>query len=560
MECRVAGVWYWQHDTNVYQISRYLQITVSMDKEWRRSIDVNVDTILETAVRTLLAVVCLGFVGAVIGVALSRITYPLPLEWMEGGMVLHVRRVLTEQPVYVAPNTTFTPFLYPPLYYYVSAAVASVLGLGFLPLRLVSLGATLGCLVVIGQLVRSETDAVLPALIAIGLFAASYPLVDTWFDLARVDMLFLLLALLALSLTRMGQRPKMGVVAGVIMTLAVLTKQSAPIIFVPLALYTVVYKRRFGMAFIATTLGLSSASMALLTLSTDGWLLYYLIKLPLKHQTMRTRLLTFWTQDLLSPFLLVVAFALGAVVLAYRDGDSETSHFYTLALIGFLGASWQARLHKGGWPNTLIPAYTMLAIGCGLGVDIGLARVTRFIHRIDVPALSPSLGRLLFLVLVLFQFISLAYVPMAHVPSADDRARAEQTIDTFESMEKPLFLPVYPYVAVKTGHGPTAHTVALIDILQAPPHAEQQTLRENLSHSLTSHCQQALLASPFLLQQAQGTNDYQPMQSLNVIPAPIAGAPNRPTHMFAPPQQTARNGSHSCDTAAIPRKEIVGWL
>lgn len=68
------------------------------------------------------------------------------------------------------------------------------------------------------------------------------------------------------------------------------------------------------MVFIATTLGFSSASMAFLTLSTDGWLLYYLIELPLKHQTVRKRLLTFWTQDLLSPFPLVVAFALGAVV------------------------------------------------------------------------------------------------------------------------------------------------------------------------------------------------------------------------------------------------------
>lgn len=143
------------------------------------------------------------------------------------------------------------------------------------------------------------------------------------------------------------------------MTLAVLTKQSALIIFLPLALYTIVYKRRFGMAFIATTLGFSSASMALLTLSTDGWLLYYLIELPLKHQTMRKRLLTFWTQDLLSPFPLVIAFALGTVVPAYKDGDSEMSHFYTLAFLGFLGMSWQAWLHKGGWPNTLIPAYTI---------------------------------------------------------------------------------------------------------------------------------------------------------------------------------------------------------
>lgn len=117
------------------------------------------------------------------------------------------------------------------------------------------------------------------------------------------------------------------------------------------------------------------------------------------------------------------------------------NHFYTLALLAFLGASWQTRLHKGGWPNTLIPAYTMLATVCGLGVHISLTQVTRFTHRIDVPALSPSLGRLLLLVLILLQFISLAYMPLVYVPSADDRSCAEQTIEAFESMDTPLFSP-----------------------------------------------------------------------------------------------------------------------
>ncbi|PYR92834.1 MAG: hypothetical protein DMF84_11235, partial [Acidobacteria bacterium] len=97
------------------------------------------------------------FVVAYLLVALQRLAYPFDLEWMEGSMVHHVSRVLDTKPLYAPPTLDYTPFLYPPLYYYVSAAAARVTGLGFLPLRLVSFGSSLVIFWFIYRIAERET-------------------------------------------------------------------------------------------------------------------------------------------------------------------------------------------------------------------------------------------------------------------------------------------------------------------------------------------------------------------------------------------------------------------
>ncbi|MDQ6928154.1 MAG: hypothetical protein M3159_05755, partial [Actinomycetota bacterium] len=57
-------------------------------------------------------------------VALLRVGHPYELQWMEGGSVDHVRRVLAGQSIYPPPSVDFAAFTYPPLYPWASAAVA----------------------------------------------------------------------------------------------------------------------------------------------------------------------------------------------------------------------------------------------------------------------------------------------------------------------------------------------------------------------------------------------------------------------------------------------------
>src|SRR6267143_1685706 len=97
----------------------------------------------------LLTATCIFYILAYLFVALARMGYPFELEWMEGGMVDHVRRVLLGLPIYAKPSIEFVSFLYPPLYYEAAAVFSKVLGPGFLPLRLLSFLSSVGVFVLI---------------------------------------------------------------------------------------------------------------------------------------------------------------------------------------------------------------------------------------------------------------------------------------------------------------------------------------------------------------------------------------------------------------------------
>src|SRR3569623_422087 len=112
---------------------------------------------------------------------------------MEGGMVGQVRWVLEGHQLYGPPSTSFTPYLYTPLYVYVCAPVAWLTGVGYLPLRLVSLVSSLVLLAVLGWWAAREADDVWAGPGAAGLFAACFGLAGSWLDLARGDSLFLAL-------------------------------------------------------------------------------------------------------------------------------------------------------------------------------------------------------------------------------------------------------------------------------------------------------------------------------------------------------------------------------
>src|SRR5207245_1002800 len=105
------------------------------------------DRTLPEVVAAIAAVVAVVVVTAVM---LRRVGHPYELEWLEGGSVEHVQRVLHGRSLYPAPSVDFVSYPYPPLYWWASAGAASVLGVGFLPLRLVSLIASLATMALLG--------------------------------------------------------------------------------------------------------------------------------------------------------------------------------------------------------------------------------------------------------------------------------------------------------------------------------------------------------------------------------------------------------------------------
>src|SRR5690242_13004900 len=89
----------------------------------------------------MLGTLSLGAIALLMYCFYQRISFPYELHWMEGGSVDHVRRILAGEPLYVPPSIDFVPYTYTPWYFYLSAFVSRIIGIGFIPLRLVSIVA-----------------------------------------------------------------------------------------------------------------------------------------------------------------------------------------------------------------------------------------------------------------------------------------------------------------------------------------------------------------------------------------------------------------------------------
>ena len=222
-------------------------------------------------------------IGAVVFVAVSRLGYPFAVEQLEGNSLVEVHRILSGQPLYQAPAVGYVPDGYPPLYFALSAAVARVAGQSYLPLRLVSLFAALACFALLARLVQRETGSLAAGVAAAGVFAATYFATGDWFDVGRVDSLFLALSLAGLYAVRRMRGLPGAVGAGLLLAAAALTKQTAlaeGAAVLAVLLFTGAPSRR-RLARVAALTWASAVGLATLVLglTSGGWYIYYVFQL-----------------------------------------------------------------------------------------------------------------------------------------------------------------------------------------------------------------------------------------------------------------------------------------
>ncbi|MEI9476833.1 MAG: glycosyltransferase family 39 protein [Deltaproteobacteria bacterium] len=407
------------------------------------------------------AIVICGLVYILVYMAIvsQRIQYPFELEWMEGGSLDHVLRILAGKQIYVAPSIEFVPFMYTPVYYYVAALFSWVIGPGFLPLRLVSFLASLGCLWVIFWWVKRETGRAVPGVVAASLFAATYRIGGAWFDLARVDSLFLFLLLASVYAIRFWPSTRGTMLAAVLASLAFLTKQVGLVALFPMALYLWLTHKSRAYVFLGVSLCLSVLMAVVLDSITLGWFLYYLF-LPMNHSSEWVEWFAFWFRDLIKPFPVAV----GLIVilgLMRKKLDHEAFYFYFFAGFALLGISFVSRLHVGGWDNVLLPAYAIVSVMTGLAVHYLTARDSG--ANPELPYIMPVAVS----VLILCQFLSLSYNPFKQIPTKADLAAGLNLVEQIRHYPGDVYVPYHPYVASMAGKRPYAHRMAVWDVLRS---------------------------------------------------------------------------------------------
>lgn len=406
----------------------------------------------------------------------QRMPIPFDLEWGEGAGINQIHRIISGNPLYGAPTLEFAPLVYSPTYYLISALFALLLDDLFMAGRLVSVLASLGAVCLIACLVWRETRDAFSSWLAGALFIGCFAISDGFFDLVRVDSLyvFLILSAFLVLLTARNRLPLIG--GGFGIALAFFTKQSALIVFIPLLVYLLAKNwRRYGLVAAAAGAGVI-VPLWLVNSKTSGWFSYYLIRLPAEHGYSFLDAVDFWLGDLISP--LGIALAIGLMVIVFRDtpgsrvdlkqadGPKRDKNvpapeplisYYLFFALGAIGAAWVTRASNGGGANNVMPAYAAISILFGLGYR----KTVELLHKLGQNAYR---GQILFGALIMFQFLGLIYNPLNFIPTQAEIAANLLLLDEIKNSEKPVLVPYRSHLALLAGKDPMIHVVNLFEL------------------------------------------------------------------------------------------------
>jgi hypothetical protein len=418
------------------------------------------------------AALVLTAAGAILLFALSvahRLAYPYDLEWMEGAMLCHALRLVDGQSLYAPPSADFVSFAYVPLYPAVVAALARVFGLGYALARGVSVAGFLLALGAGFMFVRREGGAREVALSAAALSAAAFAPTGAWYDLARIDSLYLGLTALGVLLAWRGRHHGgMAVAAALVLVAAFFAKQTAaPLIAVAVGALALSDRRRAAL-FVGTGAVAGGAVFVWLQTRTHGWFATYAFGLHQRHGFDRRAAL------LVAPLRTALLLGPGLALLPWawmRARTSALAYASALAAAG-LGASMLGAGTEWAYHNALIPA---VFFG-GIAMAVAAARLeAAAIPRAPwtVPALLTlsivsAAGGLVWIADCVAPGLGLAlptgYDPRPFWPMTIDRAQGDALVARLRAEPGAVFVPFHPYYAHLAGKQASLHAMNLADL------------------------------------------------------------------------------------------------
>ena len=368
----------------------------------------------ERALRVLLPALAAFLLLLFLYSAARRLRYPFELEWVESGMLTSVLRLVHGQGLYVAPTLHFVPYLYAPLFFYLSAALTKLTGIGsdsYTALRLISIASTLGTCAIIFAFVRSESHNRLASIAAAGLYAGSYVLAGTFFDIGRVDALFVFTLLLSLYTQRRGNI----LLAALFWTLTFQTKQSALPLAVLILLAEWPRPRRLltGLGAFAV---FSGSSVLLLNHLTGGYYGFYVFGVTRALGILPRQAILYIPQTVLQPMPVAWVTIVAGTLFPTLPRRSTATLFFSVVSFAIFAGIWFVESHKGASANAIMPVYAWTAVLFGLAAARLLNGSTA--SEALAPHLPAPRTRVLVLLALIIQLVSLIYNPGAYLPSA----------------------------------------------------------------------------------------------------------------------------------------------
>lgn len=384
----------------------------------------------------LMVLCAAGYILAFLGAGILRATYPYTIDGVEPGALQEVRRILSGQPLYVAPELGYVPLIYGPVYFYAAAAVAAVSDSALFAMRMVSVLASLASIGIVGLLIHRETGSAASALIGAGLLAACSPLVDKAMDVGRMDALSLVFLLGSIYFARLAVLEQYAswqasLWSGLLMGMSILTKQTGVFVAVAIAVLFAVHHRRLLVTYVAGAMLVVLVGMGLLVAQSGMWPVFYLWQLPRGHEIRLELLPRFWG-DLATRFTLPIVVAPFYLLVQALERNRAHLVFYAIAGAGLVGMAWLSDSSLGGGRNVELPAYAAFAILSGLAFHEALRLIGTATQQ------TRAIGGYV-LCLAIAQFATLFYNPRLVVPYRSDMWAGHRLSATLAALPGPIF-------------------------------------------------------------------------------------------------------------------------
>ncbi len=424
-------------------------------------------TVLGIAKIILLALSCIA-IGTYLYVALSRISFPFTIEWMESSTFIQVVQILQDKPIYSYPSFDFIPTIYTPLYYYIVAIFAKITQQIMFSMRFVSLLASIIIFVMIYKICRQRGISSESSFVAVGLFAASYGVVGYWFDIGRVDTLFLAFLLVSYFLTITQAKPDSvyGMLAGLTLFLSFATKQPALVVTPFIVGYLVVEKRWLKALWLSCSFLLAWAGfVAFMNTTSDGWFWIYIFSIPAAHPILWETFFNFWMLYILPKFTWLLVITAFSILILFLQRSKNTIynllHFLLFFFLPMTIMSMVTISKQWGYLNGLLPIVAALVIIGAESYD-KIISTTSIKNRLRI--LNNFVLSIISTMAIIIQFFNLSYNFQNQIPSKTLWEAGYRTLATLQTLAGPMFIPTSPYLLYMINEQTHFHASSLGDI------------------------------------------------------------------------------------------------
>ncbi len=390
--------------------------------------------------------------------AIPRLAYPYDLDFLEDSVLMEALQVANNQPVYVPPNADFNPHVYMPLFFWIGGLLFKLGGPNLLSLRLISLTATLVTTFLIYSIAKRESGFHWIAISCAGLYLGGYSISGFWYELARVDSLFVTLILCGMTFAiYAGGSNGLLVLSAVFLAFATFTKQTGFVIGTGITFYLLFTSGRRACWFGIPFAGLTIIPFLTLNMLTKGWFFYHILHIGSADPIQFSRLIDYFKNKILGVMAVLSLMVVLTMFLGIRRiGLSMMREQPWLAGIGMaIAISGMGRIRVGGNLNNLMPVYAFLCLSPAL-----LIRESTFGGQ-NIKPISPHSRNWALAILILIQFALGRYSPSKYIPTVRMRQSADHFIQRIASIHGPVLVMMHPYYALLAGKDPSTQIATL---------------------------------------------------------------------------------------------------